>query len=88
MSRPFQKMEAVPSEPEPPEAFVCPITHELMDDPVFASDGHTYERRAIAQWLSQKTTSPKTGADLELPILIPDCMARQQILEWREAHGL
>ena len=29
------------------EPFVCPITEELMDDPVIASDGYTYERAAI-----------------------------------------
>jgi hypothetical protein len=30
-----------------PLAFVCPITLEIMADPVCASDGFTYERRAI-----------------------------------------
>ena len=30
-----------------PEEFVCPITFDEMEDPVVASDGHTYERSAI-----------------------------------------
>ena len=30
-----------------PEEFVCPITFDEMQDPVVASDGHTYERSAI-----------------------------------------
>ena len=30
--------------------FLCPITQEVMDDPVITSDGHTYERVAIEQW--------------------------------------
>merc|ERR1712137_809450 len=30
-----------------PEEFVCPITGELMEDPVVASDGQSYERSAI-----------------------------------------
>eukprot|EP00029_Vermamoeba_vermiformis_P011682 TRINITY_DN6496_c0_g1_i1.p1 TRINITY_DN6496_c0_g1~~TRINITY_DN6496_c0_g1_i1.p1 ORF type:complete len:275 (+),score=39.74 TRINITY_DN6496_c0_g1_i1:748-1572(+) len=32
-----------------PADFICPITQEIMLDPVIASDGHTYERRAIEQ---------------------------------------
>jgi ankyrin repeat protein len=48
----------------PNECF-CPITQEIMEDPVIAQDGHTYERAAIKQWLDMgKRTSPKTGARL------------------------
>lgn len=32
---------AATAAPEPPEIFVCPITQELMQDPVVATDGHT-----------------------------------------------
>lgn len=35
----------------PPAAYLCPISHELMSDPVVACDGHTYERRAITEWM-------------------------------------
>ena len=34
-----------------PDAFVCPISFELMRDPVMCADGHTYERDAIERWL-------------------------------------
>ena len=44
-----------------PDGYVCPITRELMRDPVFCGDGHTYERDAISVWLMTKDTSPKTG---------------------------
>jgi hypothetical protein len=48
----------------PNECF-CPITQEIMDDPVIAQDGHTYERTAIKRWLDMgKRVSPKTGARL------------------------
>jgi len=30
-----------------PEWLVCPVTMELMMDPVVAADGHTYEREAL-----------------------------------------
>ncbi len=44
-----------------PEAFVCPITQDMMQEPVVASDGHTYERTAIELWLKNNNTSPMTG---------------------------
>lgn len=45
-----------------PEELYCPITHELMRDPVVASDGYSYEAEAISKWLSSgKDTSPMTN---------------------------
>jgi len=41
-----------------PNEFLCPITQELMRDPVCAADGYTYERKAIEEWLTKKQTSP------------------------------
>ena len=47
-----------------PDAFIeqikCPITHELMRQPVMATDGFTYEFAAIQKWLNKKQTSPQT----------------------------
>ena len=51
-------------EMELPASFSCPISHEVMRDPVTLSDGHSYERRSIERWLEKKTTSPLTGATL------------------------
>ena len=31
-------------------SFLCPITQEVMTDPVLTSDGYTYERDAIEHW--------------------------------------
>ena len=28
--------------------FLCPISREIMQDPVIAADGHTYEREMIS----------------------------------------
>ena len=41
-----------------PKAFQCPITCELLADPVIAADGHTYERDAIGAWLAVRASSP------------------------------
>ena len=81
-----QKLAAAP-EGEPPEDFVCPITQELMDEPVIAADGHTYEKAAILCWLANKMTSPKSGVPLETAAVFPNHLLRRQIREWQEeAH--
>ena len=63
------------------------MTFELMKDPVVASDGHTYERRAIERWLATKATSPKTGEQLDSKQVFPNHSMRRMILEWRETHA-
>ena len=59
-----------------PDAYVCPITADTMTDPVCTSDGFTYDRRAITEWLRTKDTSPSTGAKLESKRLIPNITVR------------
>ena len=46
------------------DEFLCPITHDLLREPVCASDGQTYERAAIEKWLRSKNISPMTGEEL------------------------
>jgi hypothetical protein len=36
-----------------------------MQDPVIASDGYTYERSAIMNWIKNNNTSPMTGLKIE-----------------------
>ena len=61
------------------EAFLCPITRDVMVDPVVCADGHTYERASIAKWLEMHVTSPKTNARLPNRNLLPNHALRQQI---------
>ena len=63
----------------PPVEFLCPITQEMMVDPVFTTDGHTYEKAAIQRWLTHKRTSPLTGALLSSNNLIPNQCARPRL---------
>ncbi|EOD06269.1 hypothetical protein EMIHUDRAFT_249951 [Emiliania huxleyi CCMP1516] len=78
--------EAPPREEPPPADFICPITTEVMSDPVMATDGHSYERKQIERWLATKSTSPMTGEALEHSILTPNHALRGRIREWQEAH--
>ena len=69
---------------EAPDDYICPITAEIMNDPVSTLDGFTYEREAITEWLRTKDTSPNTGAKLESKTLIPNLMARSMIRSFVE----
>ena len=56
----------------------CPITLEIMRDPVMAPDGHTYEREAIEAWLTRHTTSPCTGLPMDPAVpLMPNYLIAQ-----------
>lgn len=69
-----------------PDKYKCPITQDIMDDPVIASDGHTYERYAIEkamyiQCSRGKIRSPMTNLPLEDNKLIPNRLVKNIIDE-------
>jgi len=53
---------------EIPHDFICPITLEIMDDPVICDDGYTYERKAILQL--NNSISPMTRQQINKSKLI------------------
>lgn len=55
-----------PDDDDIPDAFLCPITQELMRDPVILiADSQSYERSALDEWFSTgRRISPLTGAKL------------------------
>ncbi len=71
----------------PSHSFLCPITCDVMDRPVVAADGHSYELEAITRWL-EHTTSPLTNAALHTTVLIPNVALRSAIGDWRAAQPM
>lgn len=67
---------------ELPDHLRCPISHQLMEDAVKATDGHTYSRSAISQWFAIRKSSPLHGAPLEDVSLIVDGTIRDQVASW------
>lgn len=67
----------------PPDSIECPLTLDLMKDPVICSDGHTYERSAISKWLKKHNTSPVTNKPLKSVNLIPNRALKKVIEEWK-----
>eukprot|EP00850_Spirogloea_muscicola_P004233 SM000018S03598 [mRNA] locus=s18:244222:249121:+ [translate_table: standard] len=67
--------------------FLCPIMQDVMRDPVLAADGHTYERVAIASWLTSNDTSPMTNCELPHKTLMPNYALRSMIQDWKLRRG-
>ena len=70
------------------EQLKCPISRELMVDPVIAADGNTYERKEIERWLETRDTSPLTNQRLEHRFLTTNRAVKQQIEELVESGEL
>jgi len=61
--------------------FICPITQDIMRNPVLTADGSTYEHDAIFQWLwvSNRSTDPLSGLTLKNKKLVPNKVLREQL---------
>ncbi|KAL3837764.1 hypothetical protein ACJIZ3_022355 [Penstemon smallii] len=72
-----------------PDEFRCPISLDLMNDPVIAASGHTYDRISIAQWInSGHHTCPKSGQRLIHMALIPNYALKSLLHQWREENNI
>ncbi|KAL4566582.1 hypothetical protein LXL04_030700 [Taraxacum kok-saghyz] len=72
-----------------PEDFRCPISLELMTDPVTVSTGQTYDRVSIQKWLkSGNLICPKTGGKLATTELVPNLNLRKVIQQYCIDHGV
>ncbi|KAG1359668.1 U-box domain-containing protein 12 [Cocos nucifera] len=72
-----------------PDDFRCPISLELMKDPVIVSTGQTYERSCIQKWLDAGHRScPKTQQNLSHTALTPNFVLRSLIAQWCDANGI
>ncbi|WOL06293.1 E3 ubiquitin-protein ligase [Canna indica] len=71
---------------EAPILFRCPISMELMEDPVTITTGVTYERKNIEKWLFtyKKTTCPATMQMLESFDLTPNLTLKRLISSFME----
>lgn len=72
-----------------PEEFQCPLSKELMRDPVIVSSGQTYDRPFIQNWLKAgNTTCPRTQRILSHTILTPNNLIRDLICQWCKNNGI
>ncbi|KAK7278740.1 hypothetical protein RJT34_23776 [Clitoria ternatea] len=70
---------------EVPEYFICPISLQIMKDPVTAITGITYDRESIEHWIftNKNTTCPVTKQPLPIDSdLTPNHTLRRLIQAW------
>ncbi|KAF7851928.1 hypothetical protein BT93_L1641 [Corymbia citriodora subsp. variegata] len=80
-------------EVEIPSFFICPISLQLMKDPVTVPTGITYDRESIEKWLfsAKNRTCPITKQPIPDCDLTPNHTLRRLIQSWctlNAAHGI
>ncbi|GJP51129.1 hypothetical protein CLOM_g10296 [Closterium sp. NIES-68] len=79
----YGKQPAVPSE------FVCPLSLQLLTDPVITASGLTFERAVIQKWYRDgNRICPVTGSRLDHYRLFPNQAVRQLIAQWCDANAV
>nr|XP_046259427.1 WD repeat, SAM and U-box domain-containing protein 1-like [Scatophagus argus] len=87
LMRKIEALKAEQSGSEAPDEFLCPITRELMKDPVIAADGYSYERDSIESWIRGKNkTSPMTNLPLQTTLLTPNRSLKMAIARWKSSQ--
>lgn len=86
----FSKRNSLGRQPlEPLQSFYCPITGDVMEDPVETPTGHSFERRAIEKWLVEENSlCPVTKTPLKSSALRTNKTLRQSIEEWRDRNTM
>ncbi|TYH96516.1 hypothetical protein ES332_A12G182700v1 [Gossypium tomentosum] len=69
--------------------FFCPLTKQVMDDPVTIENGVTYERKVITEWFETSShqdniVCPTTGMKLKSRVLSVNVALKTTIEEWKE----
>ncbi|KAG2267784.1 hypothetical protein Bca52824_062339 [Brassica carinata] len=71
------------------EDLLCPISLEIMTDPVVIETGHTYDRSSITKWFgSGNITCPKTGKILTSTELVDNVSVSHVIQKHCRANGV
>lgn len=65
-----------------PINFVCPISKSIFYNPVTLSDGHTYEKMHILEWIKYNNKSPMTNKNLINKNILPNILIRSMVREW------
>ncbi|KAJ7972641.1 RING-type E3 ubiquitin transferase [Quillaja saponaria] len=72
-----------------PPYFRCPLSLELMLDPVIVASGQTYDRYSIQKWFDHGLTiCPKTRQKLTHANLIPNYTVKAMIANWCEENNV
>lgn len=72
---------------QPLQTFYCPITQDVMENPVEIASGHTFEMSAIQKWFAEgHNVCPVTKMELHSLGLKPNRLLRESIEEWKDRN--
>ncbi|KAM1472191.1 hypothetical protein ACFX14_042225 [Malus domestica] len=86
----FEKRNSLGKQPlEPLQKFQCPLSHDIMEDPVETSSRHTFERSEIEKWFAEGNTNcPVTSIPVDTSVLQPNKALKRSIEEWKERNTI
>ncbi|KAF8379768.1 hypothetical protein HHK36_029217 [Tetracentron sinense] len=86
----YKKRNSLGRQPLAPlQSFYCPITWDVMVDPVETPSGQTFERSAIEKWFADgNSVCPLTMTPLNTSSLRPNKTLRKSIEEWKDRNTM
>ena len=77
--------ESVSKKSEIPSKFLCPLTKEIMKDPVLVTvSGHSYEREFIERYIREHKKDPITQQRVQLKDIVTNRALAHSIQEWNK----
>lgn len=73
----------------PPSDYLCPISQQLMVQPVLLVEtGHSFEAAHIARWLDTHDTCPISRTPLHSKQVVVNFNLKKAIADWADTHGI
>jgi len=71
---------------EAPKEFLCPMSMEIMTEPVVTPSGVCYNRPAVEEWINEHHSDPASKSPLLNDHLYPNLTLRDMIQRWLVEH--
>lgn len=71
---------------EAPKEYLCPMSMEIMTEPVVTPSGVTYNRPAVEEWIDEHHSDPASKSPLLNDHLYPNLALRDMIQRWLVEH--
>lgn len=72
-----------------PGHLMCPISHDLLEDPVVLCTGHVFSKKYIDKWVNDwKNVDPVTGKDLESSTYYPCHVLRGLVDDYKGSRRI
>ena len=76
------------NEDDIPQNYICPISYEIMIDPVITPYGISYDRESIEKWLINHDMDPIAHKKLNKNMLIPNYALKSLLEEYINANKI